>query len=68
LHLWSLCVFFCFSVVVVEGASVRGCRGLGLCTVGTVVSIGGECISGRVNLVRVCWYTGGGSGNRRESG
>jgi hypothetical protein len=27
--LWSLCVFGCISVVVVEGACVRDCRGLG---------------------------------------
>jgi hypothetical protein len=34
--LWPLCVFGCISVVVVEGACVRDCMGLGLCTVGTV--------------------------------
>jgi hypothetical protein len=34
--LWSLCVFGCISVVVVEGVCVRDCRGLGLCAVGTV--------------------------------
>jgi hypothetical protein len=34
--LWSLCVFGCISVVVLDGACVRDCRGLGLCTVGTV--------------------------------
>jgi hypothetical protein len=28
--LWSLCVFGCISVVVVEGVCVRYCRGLGL--------------------------------------
>jgi hypothetical protein len=32
---WPLYVFWCISVVV-EGAWVRDCRGLGLCTVGTV--------------------------------
>jgi hypothetical protein len=31
---WSLCMFGCISVVVVEGACVRDCRGQGLCTVG----------------------------------
>jgi hypothetical protein len=29
-------VFGCISVVVLDGACVRDCRGLGLCTVGTV--------------------------------
>jgi hypothetical protein len=32
-----LCVFECISVIVVEGVCVRDCRGLGFCTVGTVV-------------------------------
>jgi hypothetical protein len=37
-------VFGCISVVVVEGACVRDCRGLGFCTVGTVgLSAGGDC-------------------------
>jgi hypothetical protein len=30
------CVFGCISIVVTETACVRDCRGLGLCTVGTV--------------------------------
>jgi hypothetical protein len=34
--LWPLCMFGCISVAVVEGACVRDCRGLGLCTVGIV--------------------------------
>jgi hypothetical protein len=34
--LWPLCVFGCISVVVVEDACVRDCRGLWLCTVGTI--------------------------------
>jgi hypothetical protein len=34
--LWPLCVFGCISVVVVEGACVRDCKGLELCTVDTV--------------------------------
>jgi hypothetical protein len=36
--LWSLCVLGCISTVVMEGegAYVRDCRGLGVCTVGTV--------------------------------
>jgi hypothetical protein len=33
--LWSFCVFGCISVVV-EGAFVRNCRGMGLCKVGVV--------------------------------
>jgi hypothetical protein len=31
LVLWSLCVFGFISVVIVKGAYVRDCRGLGLC-------------------------------------
>jgi hypothetical protein len=31
-----LCVLGCISTVVVEGACVKDCRGLGGCTVGTV--------------------------------
>jgi hypothetical protein len=33
--LWSLCMFGCISVIV-EGACVRGCRGLELYAIGTV--------------------------------
>jgi hypothetical protein len=52
--LWSLCVFGCISVVVVEGACVRDCRGLGLCEVGIVGwSVGDECVGGRGSLVTV---------------
>jgi hypothetical protein len=36
LFLGSLCVFGSISVVVVEDACVRDCRGLGLCKVGIV--------------------------------
>jgi hypothetical protein len=32
----TLCVFGDSSIVVVEGACVRDCRGLGVCTVGTI--------------------------------
>jgi hypothetical protein len=34
--LWTLHVFGCISAIAVEGACVTDCRGLGLCTVGTV--------------------------------
>jgi hypothetical protein len=34
--LWPLFVFECISFVVVDGACVKDCRGLGLCTVGAV--------------------------------
>jgi hypothetical protein len=34
--LWPLCELGCISVIVVEGACVRDCRGPELCTVGTV--------------------------------
>jgi hypothetical protein len=38
-------VFGCISVVVVEGISVRDCRGLGLCAVGRAgKSACGECV------------------------
>jgi hypothetical protein len=36
LVLWPLCMFGCISAVVVEGACVRDCRVLVLCTVGIV--------------------------------
>jgi hypothetical protein len=36
LVLWPLHVFEYISIVVVEGACVRDCRGLGVCTVCTV--------------------------------
>jgi hypothetical protein len=50
--LWSLSVFGCVSVVVVEGASVRDFRGLELCKVGIVDWLaGGECVEGRGSLV-----------------
>jgi hypothetical protein len=34
--LWPFCVFGFISVVAVEGACVRDCRGLGFCIAGTV--------------------------------
>jgi hypothetical protein len=53
--LWSLCLFGCISVVVVEGACVRDCRSLELCKVGIVGwSVGDECIGGRGSLL-TCW-------------
>jgi hypothetical protein len=49
--LWLLCVFGWISVVV-EGACVRDCRGLGLCTVGTVGSSSGcECVEASGSMV-----------------
>jgi hypothetical protein len=44
-------VFGCISVVV-QGVSVRDCRGLGLCTVGTVgQSTGGACVGEKGSVV-----------------
>jgi hypothetical protein len=34
--LWPFCVFGCISLVVVKGASIRDCRRLQVCRVGTV--------------------------------
>jgi hypothetical protein len=34
--LWPLCVFGCTVLVIMEGISVRDCRVLGFCAVGTV--------------------------------
>jgi hypothetical protein len=60
--LWSLCVFVCISVVVIEGALVRGCRGLGLCNVFIVGwSAGDDCVGGRDSLV-IYWGRMGGEG------
>jgi hypothetical protein len=43
--------FGCISVVA-EGACVRGCRGLGLCTAGTVgQSASSECVERRGHVV-----------------
>jgi hypothetical protein len=48
-------VFVCISVVIVEGACVRDCRELGLCTVGTVGwSVHDECV-GRKGSVVTDW-------------
>jgi hypothetical protein len=50
---WGLCVcvFGCISVVV-EGACVRDCRGLGLCKDGIIGwSVGDRCVGGRSSLV-----------------
>jgi hypothetical protein len=56
----------CISVVVVEGASVRDCRCLGLCKVGIVsLSVGDECVGGRCSLV-TGWGRMGGEGEFRE--
>jgi hypothetical protein len=46
--LWPLSVFGCISVVVVEGACVSDCTGLGLCTVGKIgLSVVGVYVGGR---------------------
>jgi hypothetical protein len=45
-------MFWCISVVIVYGACVRNCNGLGLCKVGIAGwSAGGECVVGRGSLV-----------------
>jgi hypothetical protein len=63
--LWPLCVFGCISVAVVEGACVRDCRELELCTVVTVGhSVGGECV-GESGSVVTGW---GRLGWRNEDG
>jgi hypothetical protein len=65
LFLWSLCVFGCISVVVVEGACVRGFRGFGLYKIGIVGwSVGDECVGGRGSLV-TGWERMGGEGEGR---
>jgi hypothetical protein len=66
--LWSLCVFGHISVVIVEGACVRDCRGLGLCKDGIVGwSVGDECVGERGSLVTGWSRIGGeGEGRRRE--
>jgi hypothetical protein len=67
--LWPLCVLGFISVVVVEGACVQDCRGLGLCTVGTVgQSAGGEFVGGRVSVVTGWEKIGGGGEDRGQSG
>jgi hypothetical protein len=45
-------VFVCSSAVIVEGAFVGDCRGLGVCTVGMVcLSVGGKCVGRRAKVV-----------------
>jgi hypothetical protein len=45
-------VFGCISVLIVEGACVRDCKGLGLCKVGIVGwSVSDEFVGGRGSLV-----------------
>jgi hypothetical protein len=45
-------VFVYISIVLLEGACVSDCRGLGLCTVGTVgLSVHGECVGGKGSVV-----------------
>jgi hypothetical protein len=52
--LWSFCVFECTSTVVVVGACARGCKGLGLCTVGIVSkSVCGGCVGERDSVVSI---------------
>jgi hypothetical protein len=63
-------VFVCISVVVVEGACVRDCRGLGLCIVGIVGwSAGDECV-GRRGSLETGWGRIGREGEvrKRKSG
>jgi hypothetical protein len=55
-------VFGCISVVVVKGACVRDCRGLGLCTLGPSRLVShGECVGGR-GCVVTGWGRIGGIG------
>jgi hypothetical protein len=50
--LLSSCVFIYISAVVVTGACVRDCRGLGLCKFGIVVwSVGDDYVGGKCSLV-----------------
>jgi hypothetical protein len=66
--LWSLCVFGCISIVV-EGACVRNCRGMGLCKVGKVGwSEGDECVGGRGKWRQVGGEWEGKVRARQESG
>jgi hypothetical protein len=59
----------CISVVVVEGACVRDCRGLDFCTVATVgQSASGECVGGRGSVVTSWGNRGGGGEDGGESG
>jgi hypothetical protein len=58
-------VFWCFSVVVVEGACVKDCRRLWLCKIGIVGwSAGDECVRGWGSLV-TGWGRMGGEGEGR---
>jgi hypothetical protein len=50
--LCPLCMFGYISVIVVEGACIRNCRRLGLCTDGMVdYSVGGEHVRERGSVV-----------------
>jgi hypothetical protein len=50
--LWPLCVFGEYFCCCSGGCFVRDCRGLGLCTVGTVDWLAaGECVGGRGSVV-----------------
>jgi hypothetical protein len=61
-------VFGCGSAVVVEGACVRNCRGLGVCMASTVgYSVGGKCVGEKGNVVTNWGRRGeGGKDNERE--
>jgi hypothetical protein len=63
-----VCVCECISAVV-EGDCVRDCRGLELCTVGTVgLSEGGECVVGKGSMARDWGRIGGGGEAGGKSG
>jgi hypothetical protein len=58
---WFLSVFGYISVVIVELACVRDCRGVGLCKVGIVdCPAGDECVGVRISLVTSWGRMGGG--------
>jgi hypothetical protein len=57
----SLVLFEYISVVVVKGACVRACRGLGLCTLGIVgLSVGNNCVRRSFSVVIGGGRIGGG--------
>jgi hypothetical protein len=60
--LWPLCVLVYISAVVVDGACVNDCRGLGVCTVGTVIVNGCNCVGWRSSVVAGWGRIGRGKG------
>jgi hypothetical protein len=66
--LWPLFVLGCISDVLLSGACVRDCSGLGVYSLYSSLDVGGKFVGGRHSVVTCCGRIGGGGEDRGENG